>query len=76
MCVWKKIFLGKKTTEKKYAIVFCDEYDLSTEFHQYCACDTYKEADHIIRMSWPTAIQQHYKDGYKVEGGWIIIKPI
>ena len=35
-----------------FKIVFCDENDLATEFHEYGTYETYEKADHIIRMTW------------------------
>ena len=69
------MFKKKKVAKKeKFQIVFCDENNLTTEFHVYGTYETYETADHIIRMSWNKKRKDKVNNGYKVDGVWILIK--
>jgi hypothetical protein len=57
-------------------VIFCDEYDYATKFHTYQVFDSYNAADHCVRMAWGRSIQEHRKNGYKVDGAWIMIQPL
>ena len=69
------MFKKRKVAERKmFKIVFCDENDLTTEFHEYGTYETYEKADHIIRMTWNKEREDKVNNGYKVKGAWILIK--
>lgn len=63
--------------EETYKIAFCDENDLATKFGEYkCVFDTYDSADHAIRMGWRKKKEQRVKDGYRINGAWLVIEKI
>lgn len=68
------LFKKNKNLKKAYKIIFCDKNDPSTKFGEYCDCDTYEAADHIIRMAWNKRKEDRVNNGYQVKDGWIIIE--
>ncbi len=66
----------KKTKKETplYKIVFCDDNDLSTKFHEYATCESYEQADHIIRMGWKKEKADKIGNGYKIKDAWILIE--
>lgn len=69
-----KFFKKEKKKKECYKIVFCDDNDLATKFHEYCTCETYQQADHVIRMTWRKKREDKINDGYKVNSAWILIE--
>ncbi len=70
------LFKKNKVNKETYKVVFCDKNDLNTKFHEYCVCDTYEQADHIIRMAWNKKIEDKINNGYKVKDSWILIEKV
>ena len=69
-----KLFKKDNKVKESYTIVFCDTNDVNTAFGMYNTYDTYETADHVIRMTWNKKREQKVNDGYKVDGGWIVIR--
>lgn len=65
-----------KKNKEKYKVVFCDENNLDTKFHEYGTYETYETADHVIRMGWNKKREDKINDGYQVDNAWIIIEKI
>lgn len=68
------MFFRKKKDTSLYKIVFCDDNDLSTKFHEYATCESYEQADHIIRMTWRKEKAEKVNEGYKIKDAWILIE--
>lgn len=71
-------FFNKKEKEKEiYKIAFCDENNLATKFGEYnTICETYEQADHIIRMGWQKERKEKINDGYKIKNSWLVIEKV
>lgn len=66
-----------KKNKEKYGIVLCDTNSVDTAFGALWGIyDTYEAADHFIRREWNKTKDQKINDGYKVNGGWLVIKKI
>jgi len=66
----------KNKNKEKYKVVFCDENNLDTKFHEYGTYETYETADHVIRMGWNKKREDKINDGYPVDSAWILIEKI
>ena len=66
----------KNQNREKYKVVFCDENNLNTKFHEYGTYETYETADHVIRMGWNKRREDKINDGYQVDNAWILIEKI
>ena len=69
-----KLFKKDQKEKETYNVIFCDENNPATKFHEYATCETYEQADHVIRMAWRKKSTDRIGDGYKVDGGWILIE--
>lgn len=70
------IFKKEEKAKEKYKVVFCDENNLNTKFHEYGTYETYETADHVIRMGWNKKREDKINDGYQVNNAWILIEKI
>lgn len=65
----------KMRKNESYKIAFCEENDLATKFGEYnVVFDTYKQADHAIRMGWKYSITETMNNGYKINSAWLVIE--
>ena len=69
-------FKKEEKAKEEYKVVFCDTNDLATKFGEYGTYETYKKADHVIRMAWNKRREDKINDGYQVDDAWIIIEKI
>lgn len=65
---------NKKEVKESYSVVFCVSNDENTAFGVYGTYDTYRMADHVIRMAWGKTRDEKVNDGYRVGEDWIVIR--